>query len=404
MGFQYDVVTVGGGLGGATLAKCLAERGLGVLVLEQTREFKDRIRGETMPPWGAAEARTLGIHELLKQTCGHEHPWFEIFLGPIQLMKRDLPSTTPHGLPGLNFYHPHMQENLLNAAAAAGAEVRRGATVTEVCQGSMPRVVMENGGASQEIAARLVVCADGRSSLGRRRFAVKQDEPYLRMAGVLIENMQVPEDRGFIYMNPAIGQSAFLFPQGGGRVRAYCAWPVAARFTLTGQDDFPRFIQESVHSGAPPSVFEGVRAIGPLASFEAADTWVDHPYVRGVALLGDAAESTDPSWGQGMSMTLRDVRVLRDALLGTMNWDAACHEYAREHDRSYGVIHEVTVALKEMFSRPGPLADARRARALPLIAQNPMRVPDHVFSGPDLPWNQELLRVFFAEESSGQPV
>ena len=130
----YDVVTVGGGLGGAALAKSLSERGVHVLVLEQVREFKDRVRGETMPPWGTAEARALGVYEPLSQTCGHEHPWFDIFLGPVQLMHRHLPTTTPQGAPGFNFYHPSMQETLLGAAAGAGAEVRRGAAVTDMRQ------------------------------------------------------------------------------------------------------------------------------------------------------------------------------------------------------------------------------------------------------------------------------
>ena len=51
---DYDLITVGGGLGGAALAKVLAEKGLRVLVIEREREFKDRIRGEIMWPWGVA--------------------------------------------------------------------------------------------------------------------------------------------------------------------------------------------------------------------------------------------------------------------------------------------------------------------------------------------------------------
>ena len=45
-------------------------------------------------------------------------------------------------------------------------------------------------------------------------------------------------------------------------------------------------------------------------------------------------------------------------------------------------------------------ADARRNRALPLVAQDPMRVPDHLFSGPDLPWNEGIRRVFFGEDTT----
>jgi 2-polyprenyl-6-methoxyphenol hydroxylase-like FAD-dependent oxidoreductase len=47
---------------------------------------------------------------------------------------------------------------------------------------------------------------------------------------------------------------------------------------------------------------------GPLATFDATDNWVEHPYANGVAPIGDAASTSDPTWGQGMSLALRDVR------------------------------------------------------------------------------------------------
>ena len=43
---SYDIITVGGGLGGSVLAKVMAERGVRVLVMESQGRFVDRIRGE----------------------------------------------------------------------------------------------------------------------------------------------------------------------------------------------------------------------------------------------------------------------------------------------------------------------------------------------------------------------
>jgi 2-polyprenyl-6-methoxyphenol hydroxylase-like FAD-dependent oxidoreductase len=142
----------------------------------------------------------------------------------------------------------------------------------------------------------------------------------------------------------------------------------------------------------------GPSVAGPLASFDGADNWIEHPYRNGVALVGDAAASNDPCFGQGLSLTLRDVRVLRDELLNSDSWNEAADSYAAEHDRYYGVIHQATECFGRMFYEPGPSAEELRARALPLIAQDSTRMLDHITSGPDLPINDRLIRRFFGEE------
>ena len=397
----YDVVTIGGGFAGSCLAKAMAEKGARVLVLEREKEFRDRVRGEAMLPWGVGEARDLGVYDLLRETCGHEQRWFDIFLGPNQLMHRDLISTTPQRSPMLNFYHPKMQEALLTAAGKAGADVRRGAVVADVRSGSLPTVTFSHDGVSTEVHSRLVVAADGRVSATRKSaaFTIEHDPPSLLLAGILFDDMPIPEDTGHIVVNPMLFHGAYLFPQGGRRVRAYFAYPVDSKFRLQGDAEIPRFISECVKTGMPAECYQGVKPRGPLASFETADTWVPHPYKDGVALVGDAAASTDPSWGTGLSMASRDVRVLRDRLLAGEDWDRAGHEYAEEHDRAYGIIHDVTTWSRQVFMEKGPEADARRARAIPLIAQDPSRVPDHGVGGPDLPFDKKLAKArFFGEE------
>jgi choline dehydrogenase-like flavoprotein len=46
----YDHVVVGGGMGGSTLAKSMAEHGVRVLILKRGRELKDCVRGEYIFP------------------------------------------------------------------------------------------------------------------------------------------------------------------------------------------------------------------------------------------------------------------------------------------------------------------------------------------------------------------
>jgi 2-polyprenyl-6-methoxyphenol hydroxylase-like FAD-dependent oxidoreductase len=161
--YDYDVIAVGGGLGGAALAKVLAAKGLRVLVAERERQFKDRIRGEVVWPWGVAEARTLGLYDRLRETCAHELPFADSAGFPL----RDLRITTPQALPALTFYHPAMQEVVLDSARSAGANVWRGAVVQQVKPGSPPVATIEEGNSRRELTARMIVCADGKSSMGR---------------------------------------------------------------------------------------------------------------------------------------------------------------------------------------------------------------------------------------------
>ena len=400
-GGTYDIITIGGGLGGSTLATVMAARGARVLVLERERQFRDRVRGELMVPWGVAEARELGIYHLLRETCGRELRWFALSIGPEPGPPRDLIATTPQQAPQLALSHPVMQEVLLQAAADAGAEVRRAAHVRDVQPGPLSTVEVEQDGYIEEVRARLVVGADGRVSMVRKwaGFPVRQDPERLLISGLLFEQMPTPqEDTGYYIINPSLGQSVPLFPQGQGRVRAYLVHTKATSSRFQGPAHLPRFVEESVKTYAPAQWYTGARAIGPLATFDGAETWVAHPYKHGVVLLGDAASTSDPTWGQGLSLTLRDVRVLRDQLLAHADWDAAGHAYAGEHDRYYGVIHTVDNWLTELFLAIGPDADARRAKALPLIAQDATRVPDHYASGPELPLNETVRRRFFGEE------
>jgi menaquinone-9 beta-reductase len=160
---EYDVITVGGGLGGAALAKVLAEQGARVLVVEREPVFKDRIRGEWLSPWGAAEMHKLGLYDALLETCANPQP----YLNQLRFPVRDLFTTTPHKLPALTFFHPAMQKIVLERAKSAGAEVWRGAEVRGIKAGQPPRATIQVDGVTRELTARLVVCADGRSSLGR---------------------------------------------------------------------------------------------------------------------------------------------------------------------------------------------------------------------------------------------
>ena len=167
---------------------------------------------------------------------------------------------------------------------------------------------------------------------------------------------------------------------------------------LQGEQSLTRFLEHSRSTTAFPHFYDGdVRCIGPLASFTCSEDWVQHPYKDGVALIGDAAATSDPVFGQGMSLTLRDVRTLSEKLLASSDWDSAGHDYANEHQRYFSVIHTSCVWLRQVLMEQGPEANRRRATAMPLIAEDPTRIPDHIISGPELPIDDSVRARFFGE-------
>ncbi len=399
MSSQFDLVIVGGGLGGAALARCMAGHGARVLALERERQFKDRVRGEFITSWGTGEASQLGIYQLLMENVAHPVPWVDFYAVSTLVIHRDVMTTTPQQLPCLAFYHPAMQELLLQSASDAGAQVRRGIMVRQVRPGRPATVTVADNSRTEEIHARLVVGADGRSSTVRSSagFGLQRDPDFNLIAGVLMDDVRAPDDTGQLVTNSELGQQAVIFPQGEGRARTYfCCHTSQPRHQ--GMGDLPRYIENCKRVGMNPAFYEGAKAAGPLATFDGAETWVEHPYRDGIALVGDAAASSDPSWGQGLGMTLRDVRVLRDHLLANEDWDAAGHAYAAEHDRHARATHLANTWYSQLYLETGRKADERRARPMPLIAQDPTRQPDTIFSGPDIPINEDVRKRFFAED------
>jgi 2-polyprenyl-6-methoxyphenol hydroxylase-like FAD-dependent oxidoreductase len=169
-------------------------------------------------------------------------------------------------------------------------------------------------------------------------------------------------------------------------------------FTLQGSEKLGTFLAESKKVGPMfADCYAQAKGLGPLAAFDAGYTWVDHPYRDGVVLLGEAAAVSDPSFGQGMSLTLRDARVLRDAVLKHSDWDQAGHFYAEQHDTYFQRMHTVCCWLRNLFQEPGPEGDARRQKAMPRILEDGSRVPDHLFGGPELPLDETVRARFFGE-------
>ena len=335
---NYDVVIVGGGIGGGALALSLARAGVTVLVLERTHEYADVVRGEWIAPWGIPETRSLDVYPLYRANGGHHvtrHVSYDEDVPPRIAEKAavDMTSMLPDNPGPLCIGHPTMCNVLNDAARTAGVTVLRGVTNTSVVPGDPPTVTYRHDGATHAVRPRLVVGADGRHGKTAEQIgaSLQQDPPHHRFSGMLIDNVpNWPADTQFISTEGDV--NVLAFPQGNGRLRLYLGFKLEEKTRLAGPQGPQRFLDAFRLKSVPNvEVIVAGRPIGPCLVYLNNDTWIDVPLAAGVVLIGDAAGRNDPITGQGLSITHRDVRIVRDLLLGENHWTTdALMPYAEE--------------------------------------------------------------------------
>jgi 2-polyprenyl-6-methoxyphenol hydroxylase-like FAD-dependent oxidoreductase len=222
-------------------------------------------------------------------------------------------------------------------------------------------------------------------------FETKRDPNLLRIAGAYVEGSSVPNDSVYFCMGP--GVASFIAPFKDKKARFYAVYPgMAGDRKLSGKEKIADFFAAMREAGVPGEWIDGVQVTGPLAEFEGADHWVPAPAKKGLALIGDAAGATDPSWGCGLSKTMMDVEHLSNRLLETDDWNAASAKYAADHDDKFGKLHDILSWNTVLFWTPGPEGDARRAKVMPRMKANPMEYPDGIGLGPFGPCDDAARR------------
>jgi len=400
MNREYDVAIIGGGIAGSALAIALADEGARVLVAERAEEFKDRVRGEWLSPWGAAEARMLGLSSIFDEAGAHPLPYNVSRSGKPRALR------TAQGDVPLAFHHVELQEALLQAARDRGVTVERPVVVDEIHGGSRPGFRISRDGLSCEIDARLVVGAEGRGSQVRKllRRPDYEHRSERLLAGIRLRGLGGSEDTGHFLIREDADGLAMVYPQGGGYGRAYVVIPGSTTADFRGADGFRRFVEFAIESGIPREVIGDAEADGPLAAFTSSDRWLKTPYRDGLAVVGDAAGVSDPTWGMGISLALRDARTLATALRESEDPQFAAARYARQRDRYFGVIRTIENWQSELLFTTGGAAADRRRHAARGWSEDGSRVPDLNGAGPELDISEEARARFFGEDRIGAAV
>jgi 2-polyprenyl-6-methoxyphenol hydroxylase-like FAD-dependent oxidoreductase len=163
-----QVVIVGAGPAGATLALLFAKRGIAVKLIESSRNFRRVFRGEGLMPSGLDALEQMGLSSVLESIPPSTLGCWEVLIENRFLFRVDEP-IEPGGKPCTLVSQPAFLEAVLDQASTyPNFEFVQGTPVQDLLW-SDHRVSGVKLGDDRSISANLVIGADGRNSVVRQR-------------------------------------------------------------------------------------------------------------------------------------------------------------------------------------------------------------------------------------------
>jgi 2-polyprenyl-6-methoxyphenol hydroxylase-like FAD-dependent oxidoreductase len=326
---SFDVVIVGARCAGSPLAVMLARRGMKVCVLDRARFPSETPSTHLIQQCGVGILDELGVLGILT-SAGAAPLHAATLVSDDVRMHATIDALDDH--PVLCMRRITLDALLVEAAAAAGAEVRTGTRVTGLLRdGDRVSGVTTDTGA---IAARLVVGADGRHSTVAAEVGAEEYDvtpPGRMVAWGYFEGV---DREGLARFGRMKDMGYLAGPTDGDLYMAAIAPNIACvkDFHADRDNYFVRAIRQWPELA---DLMAGARRVGPLRVFS---KW--HGYFResagpGWVLVGDAGHFKDFTPGQGISDALRQAQQLAHCIergLGGDGVDAEMQQWWRWRD------------------------------------------------------------------------
>jgi 2-octaprenyl-6-methoxyphenol hydroxylase len=376
--YDSDVIIVGGGLVGGTLALALAAHGVTSTVvdsadLDATTTAAFDGRASAIASASARMLRTIGVLERIEaEGC------------PIRAIRVTDGAAAPHldfdsadtdGEPlGIMF-----ENRLLRGAIIAAMREQPGITLIAPAQISgtsrdaqAARVTLADG---RVLAAPLLVAADGRRSKLREAAGIRVAAwRYPSSAVVTMIEHSRPHDNVAFEMFYPTGPFAVLPMQPG--TRSAIVWTVDGDSGAAVAALPDRALAAEVEKRLG-GLLGDVRIVAQAASWPLGYHRAETMTAERFALIGDAAHGIHPIAGQGLNMGLRDVAALAEVLadgvrLGLDPGDAQLlARYRRWRALDNMMVGAVTDGLNRLFAIPGRPAAAVRRLGLGAVQRLP---------------------------------
>lgn len=370
------VLINGAGPGGATLAFLLARRGIEVVLLERHTDFAREFRGEVLLPGGLDMLRQMGLWAAYEAVPQVELRSIGLYVSGRRRARIDFDQATMGDLAPRWVSQPSFLEMMVEESSAFSSfRLERGITARDLLRENGRVVGLRAVGpeGERDYRADLVVGADGRSSVVRRRAALPADEDPTPLDIVWFK-LPLPDffahdlharayvgDGHLMLVAPVADgnmQIAWIIPKGGfGRVRERgmeaCVEEMARLASADLADHF-RATEAQV--------------MDPFLLSTVSDRVLEW-FRPGMLLIGDAAHTMSPVGGQGLNHAIRDAVVAANQLVPVLMGanlvdpgavDAACAAVQRER------VPEVSEIQRLQALPPRVLFSQKRAASIAL--------------------------------------
>jgi 2-polyprenyl-6-methoxyphenol hydroxylase-like FAD-dependent oxidoreductase len=318
-----QVVIIGAGPTGLTLAMLLAKRGIAVKLIEASRSFRRIFRGEALMPSGLAAIEQMGLSEIVAKIPHRPLAAWEFYIENRPIFRVNEPMEAD-GQPCTLISQPALLEAVLEQANACESfELIQGSAVQDLVRKNerISGVKLADG---RVIDADLVIGADGRNSIVRQcanliweQVAQSFDILWFKLAS----NPQWAAEN--VFYSILRGPAAFgVFQGSAGNLQVGWSLPKdraadwqqvdwAEKLAAASPDWLATHFREQRESLERPLLLSIIVGRCPQ--------W----HLPGLLLLGDAAHSMSPIRAQGINMALRDVIVATNYLAPVLIQDSS---------------------------------------------------------------------------------
>ncbi|WP_199199231.1 geranylgeranyl reductase family protein [Amycolatopsis sp. CA-128772] len=367
-----EVIVVGAGPAGSTVATYLARAGVDVLLLEKTEFPREKVCGDGLTPRGVKQLIDLGIDT--SEDAGWVHSrGLRILTGDLTL-ELDWPDLTSYPPYGVSRTRHDFDDLLAKLAVKAGARLYERTTVTSAITNASGRVVGVEAKVGPERTpvkyyAPLVLACDGVSarlalSVGIQKnekrpmgVAVRQyyksprhDDPFIE-GHLELWDRSDPRDPKLL---PGYG---WAFPLGDGTVNVGLGMlSTSASFRNT---DYRALLRQWLDGTPEEWGYREENAIGKVGGAGLPMGFNRTPHYRdGLLLLGDAGGMVSPFNGEGISAAMESAQIAAEVVVQALarregpSRERALEAYPRAVGELMGGYYQLGNVFAKIIGKP----------------------------------------------------